>query len=161
MGTTRVGFSTSKGPLSAVIRRVMRSPSSHAFLIYYDEDLGTDMVLEAVGEGFHLITLERVKKTSTVVEVIDLKRSLNQGLAFLAGWLGTRYDTAGLLGMGWVLAGRAIRRRWRNPFGSSKSMFCSEAITRALKADGFPGVDGLDPEATSPADLMAFLKARL
>jgi len=158
--TTRIGFSTSTHLLSRLIRHLTRSPASHAFLLYWDEDFKRDMVLEANGKGFNLIPFDLFQRINTVVEVRDLGRPLNQGLVHVSQWIGTRYDGLGMIGMGMVLLGRILKRRWANPLGASSSLFCSEAIVRALIADGFPGASALDPESTSPADLMVFLSAR-
>lgn len=153
----RIGFSTSQSWLSALIRFLTRSRVSHAFILYWDRDFMNHMILEATHDGFRLVTVERFLAHNTVVELIDVGRTLNQGLSHVSAWVGSRYDAMGLVGMVWVVLGRWLRRRWHNPLGSSRSMFCSEAIVRALRADGFPGADSLDPEATSPADLLAFL----
>lgn len=155
----RIGFSTSASWISGVIRTVTSSKASHAFILYWDQDFQTHMVLEAARDGFRLVTFERFLMHNTVVELIDVQSTLNQGLAHVSSWVGSRYDTLGLFGMVWVVLGKWLKRRWKNPFGSSRSMFCSEAIVRALRADGFPEASKLDPEATSPADLLAFLRA--
>lgn len=157
---THVGFSTSTSPVSAVIRTLTRSRASHAWFLYRDTDLGLDMVLEAVGSGLRLIPFEVWRHHNRVVATVPLGRSLNQGLAHAVMWIGTRYDGGGLFGMAVVMVGRWFRRTWRNPWASSRALFCSEVVVRALQRDGFPGAERLDPEGTSPADLMAFLGAR-
>lgn len=130
-------------------------------MLYFDDDFKRDMVIEANGSGFNVIPFSLFQRKNTVVCVHDLQRPLNQGLATLSEWIGTRYDGLGMIGMGWVILGQWLRRRWSNPLGASKSLFCSEAIVRALQSDGFPGAKALDPEACSPADLMVFLGARV
>lgn len=159
--TTRVGFSTSKHPISAVIRWVTRSPASHAWLVYWDQDFQRDMVMEASAYGFRLIPFSVFQKNNTVIEVHDLGVMLHQGLSSVSDWLGSRYDGLGLIGMLWVYLGRMLKRRWSNPLGSPHGMFCTEAIVRALQADLFPGSSALVPEGSSPPDLMVFLRARL
>jgi hypothetical protein len=157
MHFTRVGFSTSTHLVSTIIRAVTRSKVSHAWLVYYDQDFERDMVLEASAHGFRLVPLDVFARSNTVLAVHDLGRTLHQGLRSLSAWLGSRYDGLGLMGMAWVMFGKWLRCRWKNPFRSTNTMFCTEAIVRALQADGYPGAEALDPEGTTPAELLVFL----
>lgn len=153
-----VGFSTHPGLLSRLIRFVTRSRASHAWIVFDDRHFRVRFVLESTGKGFHLIPFERWGRSNAVVRTFDLPYPLEDGLAAVAGYLGESYDVGGLVGMVVVLAGRWLRRRWRNPLASSRTVFCSEAVTRILVGAGVPGAEELDPEATSPEDLLVFLE---
>ncbi len=158
---TRIGFSTTDALLSRLIRRFTRSKVSHAFLVYFDVDFDREMVMEAVGAGFRIVPLDKFAKHNRVVEIVTPRHSIDEGLKTAVDWLGQGYDTKGLVGMAFLLAMRALRRRTRrvrNLFASRASLFCSEAVARACLASRYPGFTQ-DPETTSPQDLYAFFEA--
>jgi hypothetical protein len=158
----RVGFSTGKkNVLSAVIRFFTGSKVSHAWLLLEDTYFGLPLVLEATTEGFRLIPYAKFQAKTTVIEVVDLDPTypVDSGVKQAAQWLGDSYDFGGLLGSAFVLVGRWLKRKWKNPSASSKAMFCSEAVVRVLQASSYPGADQLDPEATTPQDLLDYLRA--
>lgn len=156
---TRIGFSTPKrfNPFSWAIRRITGSEASHAWFTYHDRDWDLPMVLDAHETGFRLITLDAFRARNKIVAIVATKQDLDPGLRQAALWLGSRYDFAGLIGMVVVLVGRWFKRRWRNPFRSSRSVFCSESVVRVLREVKYPGAENLDPESTTPQDLMEFL----
>ena len=85
---------------------------------------------------------------------------LQRGLREAGGGLGGQSDLLGLFGICRTLAPMWCRRKaWRNPFTSSRSYFCSEAVVRVMKAAGYPGANRLDAETTTPAELLAFVAA--
>jgi len=151
-----VGFSTHGGLLSWLIRKATRSPASHAWILYDDPTFGERMVLESTALGFHLSPFDGWSHHNRVVEVFDFEAPLSDGLKAVTQFLGERYDVGGLLGMPIVLLGRWMRRKWLNPFRSSKAVFCSEAVVRTLQGARVAGSLELDPEGTSPGDLLEF-----
>lgn len=79
-------------------------------------------------------------------------------MAVALRYVGSRYDFEGLIGMTWVMIGRWLRRKWKNPFRSAKNVFCSEAVIRAmLDSPGYGAACPLDPES-SPEDLLLYFE---
>ena len=157
---TRIGFSTTRAPLSRLIRAMTRSPVSHTFLVYRDVDFDREMVMEAVGAGFRIVPLDRFRKRNHVVRIFTPRHSIDEGLKAAVDWLGESYDARGLLGMFLLLLARSLklRIRRRNVLARGRSLFCSEAVARACRASRYPGFE-LNPETTSPHDLFAFFEA--
>jgi hypothetical protein len=155
----RIGFSTTNALLSRIIRRFTKSRVSHAFLVYWDVDFARDMVMEAMGRGFRIVPLDKFRRHNDVVGVFTPRHPIERGLRCAVDWLGTDYDARGLIGMALVVVARwfTLRRR-RNPFGTSRALFCSEAVARACVWSDYPGFT-LDPEATTPQDLFDFFAA--
>lgn len=157
----KVGFSThGNNIVSRLIRWLTKSKASHAWLLVEDPFFGLEMVMEATETGFRLIPLANFKaEGNNIVALLEPSSPLDEGVKQAGKWLGEHYDFAGLFGASVVILGRWLRRKWRNPFGSPKSMFCSEAVVRVMQASKFPGAEGLDPEATTPQDLLDFFVA--
>lgn len=151
-----IGFSTSPGPLSWLIRRVTRSEVSHCFLVV--PFAGIEMVLEASENDYRLIPYDVFCRKNTVVCLAYTLTPLDPALPMAARWLGSHYDFAGLAGNALVAIGRWCRRRWRNPARSDDVQFCSESVVRVLRAVNHPGTMDLDPDSTSPQDLLDFLR---
>lgn len=148
-----VGFSTRRGNiLSFMIRFLTKSKVSHAWVAFKEPLLG-HVVLESTWGGFRPVSYESFLKHNNVVGEFDPKWDLSLGVRAAREWLGSAYDTPGLLGNIFVIIGRWVKRKWMNPFRNAKSQFCSEAVVRILQASSFPGVDNLDPESTFPQDL--------
>lgn len=159
----QVGFSTHRNSLlSWLIRKLTRSEASHAWILLDETYFGTQMVLESVGiGGFRLVTYDLFKKQKNrVIALVDPGVDLEPGVHEAAQWLGTSYDHLGFFGAGIAVLGRWIYRRWHNPFRSASSQFCSEAVVRILQTSHCPGADSLDPETTTPQDLLDFLALR-
>jgi len=156
----KVGFSTGlKNPLSWLIRTFTKSDVSHAWLLIEGAFMGHDMVMEAHETGYRLIPFFVFEKKTHVVRILTPKHPLEDGIQSQIDDLGSSYDFPGLFGNLFVIVGRWFKVKWRNPFGSSKAMFCSEAIVRAMQGCNYPGSEQLDPEATNPNDLIAFFQA--
>lgn len=152
----RVGFSTSRTPVSWAIRRLTRSEVSHCFFI---ADLwGVACVLEATERGFVASPVSEFSKAHRIVTVCDLEVEDAPTLQQAVELLGRPYDFLGLAGFLWVLLGRKLGRSWSNPARSEQRLFCSEAIVRVLHKIEYPGATYLDPEQVSPQDLLVFLR---
>ncbi len=155
----RIGFSTQRGnPVSATIRFFTGSKTSHAWLLVVDPLFDMELVMEAHELGFRLVPFKTFRKNNRIVALIDPGHPLEPGIREAAKWLGSIYDFAGLFGMLFVMLGRVLKRKWKNPFRSARSMFCSEAVVRVLRASGYPGAERLSPENTTPQDLLDFFE---
>ena len=147
-----VGFSTTGGWLSRIIRRMTGSPVSHSFVVYHSAVFGKDMVLEASGHGFRIMSWRRFDKENKLVAMYRLKvpdEVLHQALGKLADRLGDAYDTLSLFGY--------LLRKWfrlkRVPFDSRKKLVCSEAVALFL---GWCGMRFDDVGVVTPQILLDF-----
>jgi hypothetical protein len=157
---TRIGFSTPKkfNPVSWLVRKLTGSTASHAFFVYHDKDWDADMVLEAHEFGFRLMTLALFEKSNEIVATFNPRSPIDAGVQFVAlEYLGRAYDWGGLLGSAVLLLGRWLKRKWHNPWNSSKAVFCSEVVVIALQKSGYLGAPELVPHDTTPQDLLEFL----
>jgi hypothetical protein len=157
-----IGFSTPRAwnPLSALIRAMTGSRVSHTFLLVEDPLFELRLVLEAHSTGFRLVSFTRFVKENKVIALVAPSHPLQRGLPTAGGWLGDEFDVLGLFGIFLTLLMRYVRQRpWKNPFPTPSALFCSEAVIRTLKASEYPGSETLDDEATTPAELLAFLRA--
>ena len=155
-----IGFSTPRGfnLISWLIRKVTGSRTSHAWLLVYDPVFKLRMVMEAHSTGMRLVPLTVFEKTNVVVAQAHPRVDFSRALQNAGRWLGEKYDFTGLLGMAWVLLGRWIRRKWRNPFNDSRALFCSEAVVQTLRSAEYPHIGELQADSTSPEDLLDFLQ---
>lgn len=157
-----VGFSTPRrwNPLSALIRAMMKSRASHAWLLVEDPLFELRLVLEAHSTGFRLVSLANFVRDNKVVAIVEPAHPIEPGLPEAGGWLGDQFDVLGLFGIFLTMvAGWFRRRAWKNPFTSSRALFCSEAVVRVMKAAHYPGAERLGDETTTPAELLEFLRA--
>ncbi len=158
--TTLIGFSTPRhfNPVSWLVRSMTGSEASHSFFLYWDDDFQCDMVLEAHEVGFRLITWKRFVKKNRIVGLVEPAHSLDKGFARLGDWVGSVYDFGGLFGQIVVQFGRFLARKWRNPFRSAHSMFCSESVVRCMQWAGHPDAHKFTPKETAPQDLLRFYR---
>ena len=130
-----IGFSTTGGLLSRMIRAATGAPVSHCFIIYPSEVFGGPMVLEASGAGFRMIAWRKFDRHNKLVAVYRLKRPeevMRKGLLALAPRLGDAYDSLSLVG--YLL--RSVFALRRVPWNSRKKLVCSEAVALYLHRCG-------------------------
>jgi hypothetical protein len=152
----QIGFSTTPKILSRFIRWVTKSRVSHSFIIF--DWLGKRWVLESGFSGVVIVPWEKFQRDNIIVKVIAPGFVYNMDLLPAMEELGEKYDYGGLFGTAWVLIGRWLKMKWKNPFNDSKAMFCSELVTKILQKAGHPAVQGLDPATTTPEDLLELLE---
>jgi hypothetical protein len=156
----QIGFSNSESWISRFICWITNSHVSHTFLLI--EIGGREFIAEAaIGRGFRMMLKHKWEKENTIVELVNPVVPLDRGWLSVENWLGEKYSYRGLLGCGWVMLGRKLKRQFHNPFHKSGSLFCSEANTKVIQESGWPGSENLIPSAMSPGDLLAFLKGNL
>ena len=158
--STLIGFSTPRSfnPVSWIVRSFTKSEASHCFFLYWDDDFECDMVLESHELGFRLITWKRFVKKNRIVELVEPAHPLDKGFLRLGEWVGSVYDFGGLIGQSVVQFGRFLQRKWRNPFRSSRAMFCSESIARCMQWADHPDAKNFSPKETAPQDLLLFYR---
>lgn len=155
-----IGFSTPTrfNVLSWAIRKITGSRASHAWLGVVDPLFRLEMVMEAHTTGMRLVPRALFATTNRVVAVARPQGDFSAALAGAGKCLGEKYDLGGLFGMAFVLVARWLRLKARNPFNDTNALFCSEAVVQVLKAARYPGSERLEPECTSPEDLLEFLQ---
>jgi len=156
-----IGFSTPNSwhPISWLVRTFMGSKMSHTFLVYYDDDLERQMVMEAHESGFRLIPWEKFLNKNKIVMLVDPMWDMSDAIKFLANYINTAYDFAGLFGSIFVVLGSWFKKKWKNPVQSARSMFCSEANVRAMQYVNHPDTIFLIPDDTTPKMLCDVLLA--
>ncbi len=143
-------FTTSGHWVSRLIRFFTRSPVSHVMIGH--EYLRQPISLHADTRGIIIETREKSLKGREVyaeyriIQGVHLQKSIEL--------LGQDYDFKGLIGFAIHVIAKWLRWKIRNPFTSSKEMFCSEFVVRMNQCGCIPEFDGLDPELTSPGDLL-------
>lgn len=150
-------FSTSRDWVSRAIRWITRSPCSHVALIYDDCTFDIRCVMQSWWSGFELRTLQQWNQGNRVVaEYKVLNHDVNDSVKKLARHLGEGYEFGHIP----LLAIKSWMEKWMKlkfsirPSRTPKKMICSEAITRFLQWSNVEAVKELDPEITSPADLL-------
>lgn len=151
----KVGFSRSESIIGKVIRWFTKSEVNHTFIVFTLG--GYEWVLEASWFGVYIIPYERYVLHANVTHLFEIEDAKLNDMAMLR-FIGAGYDYAGLVGMAWVMLGRALRKTWRNPWQSTKASFCSEMVASLLIEAKHPGAKELDPRATSPEDLLRILE---
>ena len=154
--TVHVGFSTTGHWLSRMVRRFTRSRVSHCIVVYKDQIFAQEMVLEASGNGFRIISWRRWDHANRLIALYRLNlppEKLRDGLARLGDRLGDAYDTISLIGF--------ALRRWlglrKVPFDSKRKLVCSEALALFLTWCGL-SID--DVGATTPQGLLQLAEER-
>ena len=155
-----VGFSTTNLWISRLIRWFTKSKASHAWIAFESQELGTKIVLEA-HYTFRAVPYSFFARQNKVVAEVEMVGDTSSMVAKCAEFLGTDYDYTGIVGGIIVSLGRWFKHKWRNPWGNPKAQTYSESVVRALKAAKYPSSEVLDPESTTPQELMAFLGAML
>lgn len=144
-----VGFSTTTGPLSRLIRWATGAKVSHCFIVYRCGVFDGEMVLEASGAGFRVLAWKKFDRANKLIAVYRVRRpedALRSGLVRLGPRLGDAYDTLSLFGF--LL--RSVFSLRRVPFNSRKKLVCSEAVALYLQ---HVGVDVGRASVVTPRDL--------
>jgi hypothetical protein len=156
----KIGFSTARNnPASFLIREISGSKASHAWLLLRVEPFGHEFVFEASEWGVRLMPWGTFRRQNRIVAVFEPQVPLDPVMPKAGELLGAYYDFKGLVGMAFVIFGRWLKRKWRNPFNTAKAMWCSELVAHVLKWAAHPGVESLMPTRTSPQDLLDLLRA--
>ena len=155
-----VGFSTSSGLVSRLVRWVTRSKASHSWICL--EVYGLSVIVHASLGGVRMLPRDRFEHGNTIVGEYRVKPDVSEGVNHTLSFLGEKYDYLGLFGFLKVeLWKRWFHKKVRNPWASAKSLVCSELIVHLAHAGKIPEWEGFDPESVTPAELMAECERRL
>lgn len=151
-----VGFSTTGGLLSRIIRFLTGSRISHCIVVHRSDVFAQEMVLEASGHGFRLLSWRRWDKANRLIALYRLELPddrVRPGLQLLADRLGDAFDRLSLIGF--LL--RVCFRLKGVPFNSRQKLICSEALALFLIECGVPIEDA---GVLSPQDVFALVEHR-
>lgn len=157
--TSAILFSVPQGSsiVSEIIRRLTNSEASHCAFLYYDAFFKCMMVMEADWYGFGLLPFARWSERNKVVASFYMP--LDEGLRHVAqAYLGTGYDYGGAVATIFYRILKLLKHKVASPLYASKAVFCSEAAVLALQKQNYPGIEVLVPSATTPGDLLDFLR---
>ena len=150
-------FSTGRDFISSAIRRITRSPCSHVAIAYDDCTFGRRCVMQSWWWGFELRTLDHWNKDNVKVAEYRLPEvDLSSHLIKLSAALGSDYEYSRIA----FIALKIWLKRWMglrftlSPDRTPWKMICSEAVTRMLQYAEVGPTKDLNPELTSPADLL-------
>jgi hypothetical protein len=134
---TYIGFTAAPKLLGRLIRWASDAPVSHTFFAWgWSVEWGGIMTLGANPNGLTVAPLEHFAHSRPqLYKVVDPEVDLWEGVREYRDMIDCPYAYGALLGMGMVeLARHLLRRRLANPFLSHATLFCSEYVTRLMKA---------------------------
>ena len=153
-----VGFSTTSGLPSALIRYATESKYSHTYLRICMR--GQWFVLDSSSKGVRLTPWLRFKKANTVLdefEAIDYSEQTERALSETLGYLNNPYDWKGLFGQGIVIALSLTGIKTKNPFRDKYSFICTELVWNFANESSHTDVGVLDRETIRPQELYEVL----
>jgi hypothetical protein len=145
-------FSTTGKLLSRIIRRLTRSQVSHVAIGTSMQ--GVPVIIEATTFGVRIYPRKRWERGKKIVAEARFYPDLSGSIAHAIEHVGDRYDYTNLIGYLVVLPARWLGRKIKNPFASPKALVCSELALHLDHEHRIPEWEGLDPETTTPEDLL-------
>jgi len=144
-------FTSSSSLLSRLIRKVTQSEVSHVALELALE--GVPVYLHADVGGVQISTAAAFYANRKKVYAFSFKEPVSPKLA--VEYIGARYDYLSLAGHLLRSFIRWLGYSYRRPLQSPRALVCSEFIARL----GLSSFVGLDPENTTPQDLLEVCKS--
>jgi len=145
-------FATTGALLSRIIRAFTRSTVSHVAIGTSMQ--GVPVVIEASGWGVRIFPRKRWERSREVVAEARFYVDISGEIPYAIEFVGDRYDYVGLLGYLIVMPLRWLGKKIRNPLGNPRAFVCSELPLRLDREHRIPEWEGLDPETTTPEDLL-------
>lgn len=154
MRKLKIGFSSNKKLSSLIIRKLTGSSVSHCYVRIPVPEMGTSVVFHAQGFNLHYIQYDYfLSHGNKVVEEVDIELTEEEWAKaemFRVYECGKKYSYSQLMGYGWVLLGKALGRKWSNPFADgSHGYVCVEVVCQML------GIS--DGESMTPQELLEHL----
>lgn len=132
MSKLYIGFSTTNGLLSWLIRKASGTNFSHTFISFHSGILGGDMVCHAAHGFVHFLNYEKFKKHAKVVEIYEFDISLADRFTVMKYCLdkaGSKYGFTTLFGIAIKLLLKRFNVNVANPFADGpNSYICSEMV---------------------------------
>jgi hypothetical protein len=143
-------FTSSDALISRLIRKVTGSEVSHVALRLSLEEV--TVFLHADVGGVKIVPQQAFFAARTERYVFAFKDPVSPKLA--VAYIGARYDYAGLVWNLFRIMTKWLGYAWKRPLQSPHALVCSEFIARL----GLASFVGLDPESTTPQDLLEICK---
>lgn len=152
-----VGFSTQRGPVAALVRWLTRSKANHCWMSL---DLkGLPIIVEAAVGGVKIVDRARWSRSNKVVGEFVPLNDVDEGVYEMFSHVGKSYDYSAFFGfIPVIIASRWFKKKIKNPLASPQELICSEFLTLLRTGGGIPEWDHLDPETTTPEDLLKICK---
>lgn len=151
----KVTFTTADVWYAKLIRWFTRGRASHVLIGV--TLFGREVFMHANVGGIQVTPRERFLYKNQVVAEFETRQEIPSDLLRMAaGHLGESYDYVGLFGFIWpMMLWRWLHLKVKNPLANARGMVCSEFVAR-VDTDGLviPEFRGLDPEDTTPEDLL-------
>lgn len=156
MRTIYAGFSTNQKTFARLIRWATRSSVSHVyFRIPTYSITGRSWIFQASGIAVNLEGDQHFSSHAKIIREFEIDLTEEQFTElelYMLDSVAKPYSMAQLVGMCWVLLGKAFGQKFKNPYADgSKSYICVELVARILR---IPGSEDLTPE-----DLLDYLEA--
>lgn len=155
-----IGFSTTNGLVSKIIRWATRSEASHSYVMFYVA--GKPLVIHSTQKGVNCDCYAKFVKNNKIVAEYKLlvpQEDEKQALAHAICLLDKKYDFLSIVGFAFVLLNRTFGRRVKNPFPNRSAYHCSEFALEEMRRAGLEDLDAFDRESTAPEDLIHCLSA--
>jgi hypothetical protein len=155
-----VVVSASDTAIGRAIRRITASPVNHAFILYESRLWGGWWAAQIGPKGVEKLAASKVRKECSTVECYEYRGDLSPGLVACRNMVGEAYDFLGVAGFLVKLAAwRVARRKIKNPWHLQNAEFCSEFVSRILKAAAVDGFADCDPPSMAPGDVRDLVQA--
>ena len=152
-----IGFTSSPGWLSRLIREFEHADVSHTFLAWPDPNFDVWMTLGAEPNGVIQQPLSRFTKEDNPELWLLSGPDLWPGIITLLDVINTPYGYATLLGMSVVEAEEHLfHRAGDNPIKRG-SVICSEYVSLVLRMSGYQVCPDKSPESIDPGDIKSWL----
>jgi hypothetical protein len=152
MPTLTVLFMTSDSWVSKLIRWFTKGRVSHVAIGM--EVMGAPMVLHATVGGVQMWTRARATGGEILVAEYKIIPDITGGVKAGFEHLGDKYDYVGLFGYIFVMIGRLIKQKWKNPLASSHAWVCSEFVAHCDSENKLPEWHKYADSGTDPEDLL-------
>lgn len=160
-----IGFSkaSNNNLLSRIIMLVERTNFSHAYIRIPSPYLERDFYFQASGLMVNFMGTEQFKLRETVVREFEFEiseESKKKLWQFAIDNAGKPYAIKQLFGDLWVVLGKLLGKRWKNPFPNGQNMFVCIEIDYAVMQN-ILGIDlKIDPDSIDLYDVYKYLDNR-
>ena len=150
-------YSTTNALYSKVIRWITKANVSHVYIRFYDETLGTDMILHSDMPGvvFNMAEIFSIKNFTTEEYEIEDER-LKEAIKNNLWHLGKSYHYFKLIDWAvFIIFKRWLVRKIKNPVSNPKKLICVDFVLFILND---AGITHLPIGLMTPIDLLQWCK---
>jgi len=153
-------FSKENSLYARIIRYLINGSVNHVFFIFWSEDWHDYLSMETDWRGTVLVPAKDLVQSMYKVRYFQcLNKDLVEGLLANFDLVGKKYAWSSIFGfLLKIIYQNTFKRIIPNPIRSKNRVFCSELAVDVLKKSGVGFSKNLDPESTSPEDLLDLIK---